>query len=150
MTSAEIALAAFALCNSVRVFAYVPQIVAVARDPGGASAISYTTWVLFAVSHLSTVAYAALVVDDWRMAAVFIANTVCCLTIVAVTAWKRALYKAAKRLIASTDHSALLDHAPAVQANEEQRRKRSMRADHSRLLVVAGGRDVAAQPRVSA
>ena len=98
MTAADIALAAFAFCNSVRVFAYVPQIVAVARDRNGATAISYTTWTLFGVSHLSTVAYAVLVVDDWRMAAVFAANTVCCGLIVGLTAWKRAAYRKAQRL----------------------------------------------------
>ena len=143
MTSAEIALAVFALCNSVRVFAYVPQIVAVTRDQGGASAISYTTWGLFAVSHLSTVSYALLVVDDWRMAAVFIANTLCCLVIVGLTAWKRALFKTAQRLIASTNNQARYDHAPAVQAEEEPGPEHPIRADHPHLLLVAGGKGVA-------
>jgi hypothetical protein len=135
MTSAEIALALFALCNSVRVFAYVPQIVAVARDPCGASAISYATWGLFAVSHLSTVAYAVLVVADWRMAAVFVANTICCLVIVGLTAWKRALFKTAQQLLATSKLPTL--HTVPTQES------RSGPLDASRLQyrIVQGGKD---------
>ena len=147
MTSAEIALAVFAICNSVRVFAYVPQIVAVARDQGGASAISYTTWGLFAVSHLSTVAYALLVVDDWRMAAVFIANTLCCLVIVGLTAWKRALFKAAQRLIASAQLPISQDQAPDDQVERSPDLEPSAQGSHPHLLVVMGGKNVAVQSR---
>ena len=88
MTPADAALLVFTTCNTARVFAYLPQIVKIGRDRQGAAAISYTTWMLFGVSHLSTVAYAILVVDDWRMAAIFAANTLCCGVIVGVTAWK--------------------------------------------------------------
>ena len=92
VTPADVALGAFTLCNTARVFAYLPQIVKIGRDTQGAAAISYTTWSLFGVSHLSTVAYAILVVNDWRMAAVFAANTLCCAFIVGLTAWKRATF----------------------------------------------------------
>jgi uncharacterized protein with PQ loop repeat len=94
---AEIALVVFTACNTARVFAYLPQIVKISRDTQGATAISYTTWILFGVSHLSTVAYAILVVDDWRMAAVFAANTGCCAIIVGLTAWKRAASRSGQR-----------------------------------------------------
>ncbi len=89
MTSAEFAVALFAACNSARVLAYIPQVVRVARDHGGARAISCMTWTSFAVANMSTVIYALLVVSDWRMAAIFGANAACCLIIVAVTAYKR-------------------------------------------------------------
>jgi uncharacterized protein with PQ loop repeat len=92
VTAAEAALVVFTVCNTARVFAYLPQIVKISRDTQGAWAISYATWTLFGMSHLSTVAYAILVVDDWRMAAVFIANTLCCALIVSLTAWKRAVF----------------------------------------------------------
>jgi uncharacterized protein with PQ loop repeat len=89
MTSADFALAAFTACNSVRVLAYVPQLVKIGRDHDGAAAISYTTWAMFALSHLSTVFYAVFAVADWRMAAVFTANALCCGAILALTAYKR-------------------------------------------------------------
>lgn len=92
MTSAvEIAVAIFAVSNSVRVVAYVPQIVRLARDREGAAAISCLTWVMFAVSNLSTVAYAVVVLDDWRMAAIFGVNMLCCLLIIGLTVYKRAV-----------------------------------------------------------
>jgi uncharacterized protein with PQ loop repeat len=102
MTPGDFALGAFTLCNTVRVFAYLPQIVKIGRDRQGALAISYTTWALFGVSHLSTVAYAILVVQDWRMAAVFAANTFCCTLILGLTAWKRSVFKASVRASAAS------------------------------------------------
>ena len=99
-TSAEIALAAFGLINSVRVLAYVPQIVTIASDRTGAAGVSCTTWSLFALSHLSTVAYAVLTLDDWRMAAVFTANAVCCFIILGM-AFLRRRQAAARRARAS-------------------------------------------------
>jgi uncharacterized protein with PQ loop repeat len=89
MTSAQFAVALFAACNSARVLAYIPQLIRVARDQNGARAISCMTWGSFVVANSSTVAYALLVTSDWRMAAIFGANTVCCLIIVALTAYKR-------------------------------------------------------------
>ena len=74
MTPADITLAAFTLCNSLRVLAYLPQIARAARDPGGAQAISFATWGLFLLSNVSAVAYALVNKDDWTMAAVFLAN----------------------------------------------------------------------------
>jgi hypothetical protein len=109
MSPADIALTIFALCNSIRVFAYLPQIVTVARDPNGATAISYTTWSLFAASHLSTVAYAVLSLEDWRMAAVFGANTACCCVILGLTALKRARFQAS----AGSRRSCRLEAPPA-------------------------------------
>jgi uncharacterized protein with PQ loop repeat len=102
ISPADVALVVFTTCNTARVFAYLPQIVKISRDTQGAMAISYTTWSLFGVSHLSTVAYAFLVVDDWRMAAVFAANTLCCGFIVGLTAWKRAAYQRMQKTSLST------------------------------------------------
>src|SRR5882672_11330656 len=60
MTIADITLAAFTLCNSLRVVAYFPQIARAARDTSGAEAISFGTWGLFLVSHTSATAYAVV------------------------------------------------------------------------------------------
>jgi uncharacterized protein with PQ loop repeat len=89
MNAPEVTLVLFTAMNTVRVLAYVPQILRVARDGGCAEAISCTTWVMFALSHLSTVAYAILALDDLRMAAIFAANVLACLLILGITAYKR-------------------------------------------------------------
>lgn len=89
MTLADLVLAAFALCNGARIFAYVPQIIRAARDRHGASAISLTTWSLFAASNFSTSVYAVTQLGDWAVAGVFALNTLFCLAIVGITAWKR-------------------------------------------------------------
>jgi uncharacterized protein with PQ loop repeat len=89
MDAPEVALVLFTAMNTVRVLAYVPQILRVARDGGRAEAISCTTWVMFALSHLSTVTYAILAIGDLRMAAIFAANTLACLLVLGITAYKR-------------------------------------------------------------
>jgi hypothetical protein len=98
MTATEAALLLFTACNSLRVLAYVPQIVRIAHDRDGAAAISCMTWALFAVSHLSTVAYAALVLRDPTIALVFAGNTLACLAILGLTWVKRRRYRAAHRV----------------------------------------------------
>lgn len=80
----EITLALFAACNSIRIFAYIPQIRKAAIDQNGASAISFTTWALFLIAHVSTVAYALINRADWGMAACFAGNALCCVAILAV------------------------------------------------------------------
>jgi hypothetical protein len=90
LTPGEVALAAFTLCNALRLGAYLPQIVRIGRDAGGATAISYTTWGIFTVSNLSTVAYALITLGDPRMALVFGVNAACCVGVLAITAVKRA------------------------------------------------------------
>jgi hypothetical protein len=85
----DITLALFAACNSIRIFAYIPQIRKVAIDQNGASAISYATWALFLAANLSTVAYALVNRADWGMAICFAVNALCCIAILAVAFWKR-------------------------------------------------------------
>jgi hypothetical protein len=84
----DITLALFAACNFIRVFAYIPQIHKAATDMNGASAISCTTWALFLVAHLSTVAYALVNRSDWWLATCFAINALCCVAILAIAYWK--------------------------------------------------------------
>lgn len=84
----DITLALFAACNFIRVFAYIPQIHKAATDMNGASAISCTTWALFLVAHLSTVAYALVNRSDWWLAICFTINALCCFAILAIAYWK--------------------------------------------------------------
>ena len=89
MKAFDLALPFFAACNSLRLVGYVPQILRVARDEGGASAVSCATWGLFALANVSTVLYAALVVNDRSLAWVFGANTLGCSLILGLTLFKR-------------------------------------------------------------
>lgn len=106
MSAAEIALLVFTACNSARILAYVPQILKIGRDAGGAQAISYWTWGLFGASHLSTVAYALLTLSDIRLAAVFLANAACCGSIVGLTFYKRRRFAERKILAPEPEASA--------------------------------------------
>src|ERR671914_3114134 len=92
MSLEEATLGAFAACNSLRIFAYIRQICKAASDENGASAISYTTWSLFLLAHLSTVSYAIVNRSDWWLAACFALNAACCLAIVAIAYGKRRRY----------------------------------------------------------
>jgi hypothetical protein len=93
----DITLWLFAICNSVRVLAYVPQMRTAAVDEHGASAVSCTTWSLFLVAHVSTVAYALVNRGDWGLAACFAVNALGCLAIIAITCWKRRCHAAQLR-----------------------------------------------------
>lgn len=89
----DITLALFAACNFIRLFAYLPQIYKAATDTNGASAISYTTWGLFLIANLSTIAYALVNRSDWWLATCFAGNAVCCVAILAV-AYRRSVAQA--------------------------------------------------------
>ena len=80
---------AFACVSSMRIFAYVPQILKAARDQNGAAAISNTTWGLFLASNLTSVLYAIFVLSDAMMAVVFLGNGLACAVILVITAHKR-------------------------------------------------------------
>jgi hypothetical protein len=93
MDAPEIALALFALFNSARLVAYLPQILVVWQDRQGAKAISCTTWALFASSNFSTTTYAIFGLGDWGMALVFGVNTICCVAILTLTGMRRAQFR---------------------------------------------------------
>jgi hypothetical protein len=81
----ELTLALFATTNSLRILAYIPQMRKAATDQNGASAISYTTWFLFLLAHLSTVAYALVNRADAWLALCFAGNALCCVAILTTT-----------------------------------------------------------------
>jgi hypothetical protein len=79
---------AFAASNFCRLLTYLPQISVLLKQTDVA-AVSSATWLLFAVSNGVTAVYAAQIVADAAMALTFTANTVCCITIVALVQYKR-------------------------------------------------------------
>jgi len=93
MTVADITLAVFTFFNTLRFLAYVPQIARALRDQSGAEAISFGTWSLFLVSHLSAVAYAIANQGDWTMATLFLSNALGCGAIIGIAAYKRSRHR---------------------------------------------------------
>lgn len=85
----SIVVAAFSLVNSIRVLAYLPQILKASSDENGATAISFLTWGLFLVSHVTTVAYALVILADIVLALIFAGNALACLTLLVIVASKR-------------------------------------------------------------
>lgn len=93
MTIAVIAYYLFTFFNSLRVIAYLPQIYRVAQDTQGASCISYMTWMLWAAANASTSFYAFANLADLMLGLVALMNTVCCLTVIGLTLFKRRQFR---------------------------------------------------------
>jgi hypothetical protein len=69
MTLAEVSLGVFSAFSGIRLISYLPQIFRVAHDTNGASAISYSTWIM------------------WTACSVLYA--VCCISVICITFIKR-------------------------------------------------------------
>ncbi|UWU79102.1 hypothetical protein N2603_11775 [Bradyrhizobium huanghuaihaiense] len=89
MNLADCSLGAFAILNTARLLGYIPQIMRVHRDKAGARAVSISTWLLFTAANIATVSYSITVTHDLLAVAIFSANTVGCVAILVLTAWKR-------------------------------------------------------------
>ena len=87
----------FTFMNSIRIFAYVPQLLKVTEDTNGATAISYSTWILFFLSHLTTVAFAIFYVGDVVMALIFSGNALACFAMLLATFIKRRKHAAGQK-----------------------------------------------------
>jgi len=56
--------AIYAFCSAVRLFFYVPQMLAVVRERSAAHAISLISWIFWALSHAATALYGHVVTHD--------------------------------------------------------------------------------------
>jgi hypothetical protein len=93
LTLANLTLTAFSFFNALRIVSYLPQILRVARDAYGATAISYSTWAMWTCANLSTGAYAMVNLQDAWLALVSLVNTAGCLAVILLTAWKRRRFR---------------------------------------------------------
>ncbi len=84
--------AIYTVCNVVRLAFYVPQIMAVAREPSGAHAISLATWMFWSFSHGVTAIYCYAVVKDALLCGMMWGNAIGCVAVVALTVAKRRRY----------------------------------------------------------
>ena len=89
MTLEDIIFLAFTGFNFLRLGSYLPQIVRVAKDQHGASAISVSTWMIWVGANGTTSIYALVTLGDPWIAVVHAVNTACCLVVVSLTIWKR-------------------------------------------------------------
>jgi hypothetical protein len=88
MTQADLPLIAFAACNALRIAAYFPQMVKLARHPAAAASFSHLTWALFAAANLSTAVYAGVVLGDAALAYVHAFSALCCCALIGLALWR--------------------------------------------------------------
>src|SRR5262249_8078067 len=74
MTIADITLAAFTLCNSLRFAAYIPQITSALRDQRAAQAIPFAAWSIFLVSRASAMNGTLVDNEQWTIGSMFWGN----------------------------------------------------------------------------
>src|SRR5260221_8942841 len=89
MMIADITLAAFMFCNSLRFAAYIPQITKAIRDQGGAEAISFGAWSMFLISHASAMAKTLVNNERWSAGFMFLATIIGCSAILFIAGRKR-------------------------------------------------------------
>jgi hypothetical protein len=91
MTSLDPITLAFGTFNVLRLASYFPQIVAVARDRHGATAISFSCWSMWIGANASTALYAWTKLGDFNLALMSSFNAVCCAAVLLLACYKRLL-----------------------------------------------------------
>jgi hypothetical protein len=92
----EFIISAYAIMNSLRIFAYLPQIVTVLRASDRAEAVSLLTWTFWTLANIATTAYSAVILEDVLSMVIFAGNSVCCALVVSIVGWKRKRYSSAR------------------------------------------------------
>jgi uncharacterized protein with PQ loop repeat len=80
------------LLNAIRVFFYVPQILAIINDKSSAKAISLVMWIFWAKVNFITGLYGTFVLKDLFLSMVSYGSTIGCLAVVAIVFYKRRKY----------------------------------------------------------
>jgi hypothetical protein len=96
-TSLDLIALAFGFFNVLRLASYFPQIVAVARDPNGATSISYSCWSIWIGANATTALYAWAKVGDAVLALISGFNALCCAAVLLLAIQRRRTCLAASR-----------------------------------------------------
>jgi|EndMetStandDraft_5_1072996.scaffolds.fasta_scaffold63781_1 DMSO reductase anchor subunit len=92
--SVDLIAVAFGLFNVLRLASYFPQIVAVARDQNGATAISFSCWSIWIGANTSTAFYAWVNLGDVTLATVSAFSAACCAAVLLLAAYRRTATRA--------------------------------------------------------
>lgn len=93
LTHMDPIVVAFGVFNMLRLLSYFPQIIAVARDRNGATAISFSCWSMWVGANASTALYAWDKLADITLAVVSAFNALCCLAVLLLAVYKRICVK---------------------------------------------------------
>lgn len=93
VTGSNIVWIMFAAFSAIRMVSYVPQILRIAQDCGGATAISYSTWSIWLGANTTMALHAAINLHDMWLAVVTASYGVCCAIVIALTAFKRMAHR---------------------------------------------------------
>ena len=88
MTATDLYLVVFAACNVLRIAAYFPQMLKLARHPGAATSFSYASWALFTAANLSTALYAGVALGDTALSVANAFSALCCGALIAIALWR--------------------------------------------------------------